>query len=330
MTSKPLSEFGLIADYLAPLATHPGARGLVDDVAVLSGAELARGVVLNTDTIVAGVHFLSDDPPAAIAERVLRVNLSDLAAKGAKQLGYLLSLALSPNEDEAWIAGFAEGLGQNQQQFGWSLLGGDTVRTPGALTISVTALGEASPGGTPLRGGAQAGDSIWVSGTIGDGALGLALHLEEGPAIAPDLSTQALARFRQPEPRLALGQAIARAKLATASADISDGLAADAAHIAEASGLRAIIDSAQVPFSAACKAALAADPAWLAKLLTGGDDYELVFTARPNATAALARLAAETDVPLTCIGRMEAGSGTVILGPDGEPLLMAHAGYSHF
>jgi thiamine-monophosphate kinase len=303
---------------------------LLDDVAVLGAAELTSGAVLNTDTIVAGVHFFPDDPPAAIAERVLRVNLSDLAAKGAKPLGYLLSLALSQNEDEAWIAGFAKGLGQNQQQFGWSLLGGDTVRTPGALTISVTALGEASPGGTPIRGGAEAGDNIWVSGTIGDGALGLAMHLGEGPAIAPDLASQALARFRQPEPRLALGQAIARARLATASADISDGLAADAGHIAEASGLKALIDSAQIPFSPAGKAAVAEEPSWLAKLLTGGDDYELVFTARPDAASVLERLASEAGVPLTRIGTMEAGSGTVILGPDRHALPLDHAGYSHF
>lgn len=330
MTSKPLSEFGLIATYLAPLATHPGARGLRDDVAVLAAAEIGPGLVLNTDTIVADVHFFPEDPPAAVAERVLRVNLSDLAAKGARPIGYLLSLALSPGQDETWIAAFASGLTQNQKQFAWSLLGGDTVRTPGALTLSVTALGEAPPGGSPDRSGGQAGDAVWVSGTIGDGALGLAVHLGEGPDIAPDLAAQALRRFRQPEPRLSLGQAIASAGLATASADISDGLAADIGHIAEASSLRAVIDTSKVPLSAACKAATAKDPAWLAKLLTGGDDYELVFAVPTDADKAMARIAAETGTSLTRIGHLAPGEGTVFLNADGNPLPLTDPGYRHF
>lgn len=330
MTSQPLGEFDLIARYLAPLATHPGARGLVDDVAVLSGADLAAGLVLNTDTVVSGVHFLADDDPAVVAERVLRVNLSDLAAKGARPIGYLLSLALTPAEDEAWIAAFTQGLRQNQQEFAWSLLGGDTVRTPGALTLTVTALGEAPPGLGPVRAGAKAGDDIWVSGSIGDGALGLAVCQGQAPAIGAALAAAAEARFRLPQPRVALGRALAMTGLLTASADVSDGLVADLAHIAEASGLRAIIDGPLVPLSSAGRAAAAADPAWFVRLITGGDDYELLLTAPPAGRAAFINAAKECGTDLTRIGTMEAGSGVTVKGRDGAPLALGQGGYRHF
>lgn len=325
-----LTEFGLIAKYLAPLAVHPGARGLVDDVAVLRGQDLAGDMVLNTDTVVAGVHFLRDDPADAVAERVLRVNLSDLAAKGARPLGYLLTLALSPAEDEAWIAGFTEGLRRNQAAFGWSLLGGDTVRTPGALTISVMAIGEAPPGKAPARAGAKPGDQVWVTGTIGDGVLGLAVAQGEGPAIAPDLAAAAAARFRLPQPRVSLGQALVATGTISASADISDGLVADLGHIADASGVQAIIEGLRVPLSAAGHAAIARDTGWFARLISGGDDYELLLTAPPAAAIRLETVARDCGVALTCIGHMEAGSGVRVLGGGGEPLSLGHTGYRHF
>ena len=330
MTSKPLDEFGLIARHLAPLATYPGARGLTDDVAVLAAADAKAGLVLNTDTVVCGVHFLPDDPPAAIAERVLRVNLSDLAAKGARPIGYLLSLALSPAEDGDWVAGFCDGLRQNQQAFAWSLLGGDTVRTPGAFTATVTALGEALPGGGPLRSAAQAGDDIWVTGTIGDGALGLAVCQGKAPAISQDLARQAEQRFRMPEPRVALGRALCGTGLIRASADVSDGLVADTGHIAEASGLCAVIEGAAVPLSPAASAAVAMDGGWFSRLITGGDDYELLLTAPPSALKMLTAAASERGVPLTRVGHMEAGSGIKVLDQSGVPFALSQGGYRHF
>ena len=335
MISKPpnspaLGEFGLIARYFAPLATHSAARGLQDDVAVLAVGDSPGDLVLNVDAIVSGVHFLPDETANAVAERVLRVNLSDLAAKGAEPIGYLLTLALPSEIDEAWLAGFSTGLKGNQQQFGWSLLGGDTVRTPGPLTISVTALGRVPAGKAPKRGGAQVGDQIWVSGTIGDAALGLAVCLGQGPQIAGPLKELAVRRFRQPEPRLKLGQAIVKACLATASADISDGLAADLGHIAEASSLAAAVDGSAVPFSQAGLAALALDQSWFMRMIAGGDDYELLFSAPPDAAEPLTHLAASVGVPLTMIGLMTTGAGVQVTDRKGQPLSLTHSGYTHF
>ncbi len=334
MTSKPpdresLGEFELIARYLAPLATDPGARGLNDDVAVLNLARTGGDLVLNADAIVAGVHFLADEDPAAIAERVLRVNLSDLAAKGAAPLGYLLTLALSTGQDEAWIAAFAAGLRRNQDTFGWSLLGGDTVRTPGPLTINVTAIGNAAAA-APRRGGAQSGDQVWVSGTIGDAVLGLAFCQGRGPDLTAALAGHVTVRFRQPEPRVELGSALIGSGLVTASADISDGLIADLGHIAEASSLRAVIDGAAIPLSPSGVMAVDANPQWFEQMITGGDDYELLLTAPASASPELSRLAAQNSMDLTMIGHMEEGRGVTVTGRGGQPLCIAQGGYRHF
>lgn len=330
MTSKPLGEFDLIARYLAPLATNAAARGLRDDVAVLAGAEAGTSLVLNADAIVAGVHFLADDPPDSIAERVLRVNLSDLAAKGAEPVGYLLTLALCTDQNEAWIARFAKGLRCNQETFGWSLLGGDTVRTPGPLTISVTAIGRIGAESVPVRGGAQPGDQVWVSGTIGDAALGLAICLGEGPPLPPAMAEQAVGRFRQPQPRMTLGQALVRTGLVTASADISDGLVADLGHIASESRLCAIIDGAMVPLSPGGAMAIAAEERWFERMISGGDDYELLLTAPPAAAAQFEQIASACGVALTRIGQIEEGVGVRVTDRKGDPLPITIAGYTHF
>jgi thiamine-monophosphate kinase len=334
MTSPPpppLDEFGLIARYLAPLAVHAGADGLRDDVAVLALSELAGDLVINTDAVVAGVHFLADEQPALIAERALRVNLSDLAAKGAKPLGYQLTLALNANQDEAWIAGFAEGLRANQDAFGWSLLGGDTVRTPGPLMISVTAFGTLVGGKLLRRGGAQVGDDVWVTGWIGDGALGLTLAQGRGPALPPDLARAAEQKFRLPEPRVAFGIALAEAGLATASADVSDGLIADLGHIAAASRLGIQIDAAAVPLSDAARAVVAQHSEWLDRLLSGGDDYEVVFTAPAAARARIMGIGERTKTPIHRIGATLAdGADVTVRYPDGGARRLAHSGYRHF
>jgi len=322
-------EFGLIDRYLAPLAIHPAAAGLRDDVAILATGSLLGDLALNADAIVAGVHFLPGEAPATVAERALRVNLSDLAAKGARPLGYLLTLALTAAEGEAWIADFAEGLAANQSAFGWSLLGGDTVRTPGPLTVGLTALGERASGGMG-RGGAHAGDEVWVTGWIGDGALGLAVSLGQTPILDHELAAAARAKFRRPEPRVAFGVALGESGLASAAADVSDGLVADLDHIAVASGLGAAVEAGAVPFSAGGRAAMAADTTWLARLLTGGDDYEIVFTAPMSAAAAISRLGGETGTPVACIGSMTAGRAVRVYDDAGRPICFDRGGFRHF
>ncbi len=333
MTSPPppiLDEFGLIARHLAPLATHKGADGLRDDVAILAAGSFDGDLVINTDAVVSGVHFLETENPALIAERVLRVNLSDLAAKGAKPLGYQLTLALPSVVDDAWMASFAAGLRANQAAFNWSLLGGDTVRSPGPLTISVTAFGTVPHAKALRRGGAQIGDEIWVTGWIGDGALGLAIAKGHDLSLPTGIAAAAEQKFRLPQPRIAFGVALAESGLATASADVSDGLIADLGHIASASALGMAIEAASVPLSDAGRLMTERDAEWLPRLLTGGDDYEVIFTAPPLAAQQLAAMAEATRTPLCRIGHTIAGTEVVVTLPNGDALPMLTSGYTHF
>jgi thiamine-monophosphate kinase len=323
-------EFELIARYFAPLAEGaPGAQGLRNDAAVFDPSR-EDSLVLTLDTMVEGVHFLPDDPPALIGRKLLRVNLSDLAAMGARPRGYLLATAFPKDADEAWISAFAAGLAEDQEAFGITLYGGDTVATPGPLTLSLTAFGEAPKGRTLSRATARAGDAVYVSGTIGDGALGLKALRGGLGALSEDQRAALAARYRLPEPRLALGGRLAETGLATAALDVSDGLVADLGHIAAASGLAAEISAAAVPLSAAANAALASDPALLPALLTGGDDYELLFTAGPDRAGDLAELAGELDLPLIRIGRMSEGRGVRVLDAAGRELSLPDGGWSHF
>ena len=330
MTSPPLDEFGLIARYLAPLATHPAADRLRDDVAVLALESLRGDLVITTDAVVAGVHFLSDEDPALVAERVLRANLSDLAAKGARPIGYQLTLAMTAAQDEAWMEAFTGGLRANQDAFSWSLLGGDTVRTPGPLTLSLTAIGELCGAHAPRRGGARAGEDVWVTGWVGDGALGLAVAKGETDFLPANAAADAERKFRLPEPRVAFGMALGAANAATASADVSDGLIADLGHICESSGLRAVIQADAVPLSAAGHLAVAHDASWLPRLLSGGDDYEIVFTAPPGAADAIRQAGTETGLTVSRIGTMAAGRGVEVQRTDGTPLEIQDGGYHHF
>lgn len=320
-----MGEFDLIARYLAPLATAPGAFGLKDDAAVLA---VPQGMeqVLTCDTLVAGVHFLANDPPTDIGRKALRVNLSDLAACGAAPEGYLLSLALTPETDAAWVAAFAEGLAADQAAFGIGLLGGDTVGTPGPVTVTITALGTV-PAGTALRReGARPGDVLAVSGTIGDAAAGLAV-LQGRFALNAPHTDHVTRRYRVPEPRVALGQALRG--LAHAGLDVSDGLVADAGHMAASSDCRLEIQAADVPLSKAARAALAAGRIGLETLLTGGDDYELLVSLPPNALAKASSKAERSGSALTAIGRVTTGQGVNVAGPDGAPMAFARTGYTH-
>ncbi len=311
MTDK-LSEFGLIAKYFVPLATHPGALALSDDAAVLK-AEADHDLVMTADALTAGVHFLPDDPPNLIASKALRVNLSDLAAKGAEPVGYLLALALPQSIDDAWLAEFARGLGEDQKTFGVSLLGGDTTATPGPLTIAITAIGRVPHGTMIRRSGAKLGDHVYVSGTIGDAGAGLAI-LQGKVAREPDAAFL-IGRYRQPTPRVSLGPKLRG--FANASLDVSDGLIADLGHIAETSHVRIVVEAEAIPRSDALKSF---DPD-IVRAATAGDDYEIAFTASSPIPAGL---------PVTRIGRVEAGQGVVLLDGQGQEIAVPKAGFTHF
>lgn len=324
MAEAPLpGEFGLIARHFRPLA-GPGGLDLGDDAALLDPPP-GRTLVLAADAMVAGVHFLPDDPPETIGRKLLRVNLSDLAAMGAAPLGYLMTTAFPTDIDEAWIAGFVAGLAADQREFGLSVLGGDTVSTPGPLTLSLTILGHVAPGAALRRGGARPGDGIWVSGTIGDGALGLRAIRGQ---VADDAAGHLAGRYRLPRPRLALGQALAG--VARAAMDVSDGLVQDLGHLCRAAGCGAVIAADAVPLSAPARAALAADPALLATILAGGDDYELLFAVAPGDSARVAVAGRLAGVPVTCIGHFAAGAGVRVRDAAGHDLALDRAGWSHF
>ena len=328
--STESAEGRLIARYFRPLATHPGALGLGDDAAVMTpppGCDL----VLTTDGVIAGVHFFPDDPPGSIGRKALRMNLSDLAAKGAKPAGFLLSLALPRGTDEAWIAAFAAGLGEDIAHYGCPLLGGDTDHTPGPVSVSIAAFGTVPHGKMVRRSTAKPGDSVVVTGTFGDAALGVKLRRDKSLAKSWRL-TQAMVRHLEqryllPEPRDALAEALLHH--AGAAMDVSDGLAGDLVKLARASSVAAEIDVARVPLSDAARAAIGAEPPLIETMLTGGDDYEIVLTAAPQELPALRAAAKAAGVPVTKIGRVEAGEGARFIH-DGKALAFARASYSHF
>ncbi len=313
----PPAEFNLIARHFRPLA-GPGSLDLLDDGALLVPPP-GRELVLTADAMVAGVHFLPDDPAETIGAKLLRVNLSDLAAMGATPLAYLVTVSAPRDTADAWFAAFAAGLARDQARFGITLLGGDTTATPGPMTLSLTAIGHVAPGAALRRTGTMAGDEVWVTGTIGDGALGL-LALQGRLA---DVDGFLAGRYRMPQPRLGL----ALHGVVSACMDVSDGLVQDLGHLCRAAGLGAVIEAARVPRS---PAALAAGGAWLPTCLTGGDDYELVM-AVPLARAKLLLDAASAGgCAVTRIGRFEAGREVRVLDASGAAISLERPGWSHF
>lgn len=314
-----LGEFDRIAQFFKPLAAgFPGALGLTDDAALISPGD-GHEFVVTTDALVADVHFRAKDPPDLIARKALRVNLSDLAAMGAEPVCYTLATVLPESIDEAWLAAFVRGLAVDQDEFKIGLAGGDSVKTPGPATFSVTAIGRVETGRALRRSGARPGDRVYVSGTIGDGALGLAVL--KG-LVGDDGNGTLAGRYLLPQPRLALGRALVGK--ASAALDVSDGLVADLGHIATTSNVRVVIDADRVPMSAAAAAAVGVDARLIETILTGGDDYELAFTAPMELPERLA------DVAVTCIGRVEAGSGVAVLDRQGRPVTLPAHGYRHF
>jgi thiamine-monophosphate kinase len=323
-------EDSLIARYFRSLAIDPGAFGLGDDAAVLKA--LGDDIVVTTDAIVEGVHFLSNDPPDTIARKALRVNLSDLAAKGATPAGFVLTLALRSAED-AWLAPFARGLGEDIGLFGCPLLGGDTVSTPGPLMISVTAFGRVPAGKMVHRSGAKPGDRVVVTGTIGDAALGL--DILKGGAVAKALASDAAAnemlvgRYRIPQPRNALAKVVR--DHAHAAMDVSDGLAGDLAKLCAASGVSAAVDAQSIPLSAAAAALLARGTVGIEALVAGGDDYEILCTIPEAGFEAFAEGAGLVGMAVTSIGTVIADTSPPrFLDGQGREIALARLSYSHF
>jgi thiamine-monophosphate kinase len=330
MTPEELSEepgeFERIRRFFTPLA-GPGGLGLLDDAALID-CPPGRRLVATADALVAGVHYLADDPPDLVARKLLRVNLSDLAAMAARPLFYLLTTALPKALGAPWLAGFAQGLAADQQRFGIALLGGDSVATEGPAVLSLTALGEVAAGAEIRRSGARLGDRIWVSGTIGDACLGLAVLRGAHPELPSEHRAALVERFRLPEPRTELGPLLSG--IADAMIDVSDGLVADLGHICETSGVGAIVELAALPLSPAARLIAAGEPALLPRLACGGDDYELLFTAPEAAEARIAALAAELALPITRIGRIESGAGVRLVDRAGQEIGVDGGGYRHF
>ena len=275
-----LGEFDRIEKFFKPLAAHsPGALGLSDDAAVLPVAGLA-GLVISTDALVEGVHFRVDDPAELIARKALRTNLSDLAAMGAEPWVYTLALALGPLGGapvDLWVAGLAAGLANDQEEFSIGLIGGDSVSTPGPVMVSITIFGKQGADGVLTRSGAAAGDDIYVSGTIGDAALGLKILSGALTGLDPETSALLVDRYHLPRPRVNLGMALAGC--ASAAMDVSDGLAQDLTHLCKASGVAGEISVKDIPLSRAAGLLLADGLASVEDICGGGDDYELLFTA---------------------------------------------------
>jgi len=305
-----MNEFEIIARHFAPLAGE-GAFGLKDDAAILP-TRAGHELIVTTDTIVEGTDFFPSDPPDTIAQKALRVNLSDLAAKGAEPVLYLLNLTLPHAAREDWLASFAAGLARDQEEFGISLLGGDT--GAGLLSVTITAFGFVPQGRMVRRSGGRIGDAVYVTGTIGDSGGGLALRKGEGAAMENTARDYLVGRYHVPRPPVAFAAPL-RA-IAHASVDVSDGLIADLGHIASASGVRIIVEGERVPLSGSLKALWGADV--LLRAVTAGDDYQIAFTAPPGLSG-----------PFSQIGRVESGQG-VFLTLEGREIAVPKPGYRHF
>jgi thiamine-monophosphate kinase len=307
-----MDEFEIIKRYFAPLAGE-GAFGLQDDAALIASRP-GFDLVVTTDAISEGTDFFAFDPADTIAQKALRVNLSDLAAKAAEPSGYLLNLSLPRSIAPDWLAAFAEGLARDQREYGISLLGGDTGATDGPLTIAVTAFGHVPQGKMVRRAGARLGDAVYVTGSIGEAGGGLAIFKRDKHSLSDVERDKLTTRYRLPEPPVAFAGRLR--EIAHAAVDVSDGLIADLGHIASASGVRMVVEGEQVPLSAPLRA-LWGDQA-LVRAVTAGDDYQIAFTAPPGLTG-----------PFTCIGRVEEGEGVDLLIA-GRKVPLPLAGFRHF
>jgi thiamine-monophosphate kinase len=325
---RRLGEFAMIAKVLAPLAANnPGAFALTDDAATV---ELPGGhdLVVTKDMLVEGVHFLRDDPPDLLAKKALRVNLSDLAAKGATPRSYLLGLSLAPWIGDDWLARFAAGLAEDQKRFAITLSGGDTTATSGPLTLSITAFGTVPSGRMIRRKGARPRDAVFVTGSIGDAGAGLAVLKGEGVGLSDFDRSALISRYQRPEPRVSLGPQLLG--IASSALDVSDGLLADLDHIAKVSEVRVAVDAARIPISSATRALWGQGQEIVLRAATSGDDYEIAFTAPASARTRIEELSRTSGVTIAEIGRVEAGSGAHLLDERGKPIAVPRAGFTHF
>ncbi len=315
-----MDEFDLIRRYFAPLASATGAYQLKDDV-----AEIAPGLIATKDAIVEGIHFLPDDPISTVAQKLVRVNVSDIVAKGGKPDAALLALVWPKGRPAEQLGDFSRALGKDLERWGAHLVGGDTTSTNGPLTLTLTLLGKVGARGPVRRSGAKVGDDLWVTGVIGDSWLGLKAATGSFGALSAEARNFLVSKYRIPEPpRLPFADLVAAC--ASGSIDVSDGLVADAGHIAEAAGVQLVIEAARVPLSAAGHGYLTNGKADLRALLTGGDDYQTLFTAPQSARASI-----ETSGQgVARIGHVEQGAGVRVLDASGAELEISSGGWRHF
>ncbi|MGI9387241.1 MAG: thiamine-phosphate kinase [Methyloligellaceae bacterium] len=327
-----ISETDIIERYFAPLAAEtPGAFSLGDDAGLIQPPD-GMEVVLTTDVILSGVHFLEDAAPQDVAYKALAVNVSDLCAKGADPAVYLLSLALPDNPDVRWLEGIREGLSEAQTDFACTLLGGDTVRTPGPATLSITAAGYVPKGRMVHRSSARKGDTVYVTGTIGDAALGLLLCQDAGTAkgkLSVDQIEFLRDRYRRPRPRIAAIDIVRRH--ANAAMDVSDGLAGDFIKLCAASNAGGSIDVESVPLSDAAASWIRREPERMSDAITGGDDYEILLTVSRNASAEIETVCVQAGISIAPIGRiLTADNGVEVRDEDGNPLELSRKSFTHF
>lgn len=326
------SEEEFISRYLAPLSRgFAGAFGLTDDCAAVTPPP-GHDLILTTDAVAEAVHFFPDDSPEDVAWKALAVNVSDLAGKAARPFVYLMALTFPEAPEEAWLERFIAGLARAQADFGLVLAGGDTDRRPGPMSVTVTAIGLVPTGRMLRRTTARPGDRIFVSGTLGDAALGLDLrrHPELSRRWALDAGecTHLLDRYRRPQPRLALAAALR--EFASSAMDVSDGLAKDLSRLCRASGCGARVEASRLPMSSGGLKAVAVEAARLGTVISGGDDYEILAAVPPHAAESFVAAAAREGVPVADIGAIVAGAGLTIIGVDGNPMQLEVTGWDHF
>jgi thiamine-monophosphate kinase len=326
-------EDALIRDYLAPLAAGwPGAFGLMEDCAVLTPLA-GEDFVVTTDAIAEGVHFFADDAPQDIGWKSMAVNVSDLVAKGATPVAYLMSLAFPEAPARAWMQGFAAGLAEAQQRLGLVLMGGDTDRRPSApLSITIMAVGRVPAGRMLRRSGARPGDLLFVTGSLGDAALGLEIRRRSPAALAWPLAGDErdflARRYLRPEPHTALCDVLLAHT--EAAMDISDGLAKDLERLCRASAVSAEVHVERLPLSLPARKVIEAVPEWTSAPLAGGDDYEVLAAVRRERATVFAAAAQEAGVAVTQIGACGSGTGVTLRRSDGQALQLTKSGYEHF
>jgi len=321
-----MNEFDLISKYFSPLAKAVrGAEGLTDDACFLKIKNTGT-MVVTTDTIIEDVHYISDTPAELIARKLLRVNISDLAAKSAIPAYYTLNITMNEKVDEAWLDSFTRGLKADQRKYGIMLAGGDTTRSTGRMSFSVTAIGESIK---PVkRATAKQGDIIYVTGSIGDSFLGLQLRQSKLERTAITRADYFINRYNLPEPKLDFG--VLLGGFASAACDISDGLVADLGHICQASDAAAMIRSSAIPLSTQALSLIKRGSYKLEQFITHGDDYEICFTVPPHKQAIAEEAARKTETRISAIGEVIKGKGVLVINDKGRPVIVNHGGYSHF